>query len=69
MADGFEVLVRLSFPRPVEGISLAPDQVTLGVLVSGERAVRLVHLDRIEKGLTAIGLSIGIPTSGTVANR
>jgi hypothetical protein len=50
---------------PVEHVRRAPDGVTLGVSVRGERAVRLWHLDRLWSNLNDLDLGQGLPTLPT----
>jgi WD40 repeat protein len=60
-------LLTLRQPAPVRWLCFHPDGVRLFVLLEGERAVRVWHLDRLRDRLTGIGLGAGLEGIGPAA--
>ena len=58
--DG-ELLLTLAAPGPVRKISVVPGGSQLALVVEGERAVRLWHLDRLAVELADLGLPLNLP--------
>jgi WD40 repeat protein len=54
--NNLEELLTLRQPGPVIGMRFHPDGQQLAVLVQGEKAVRVWHLDRLRKRLDQMGL-------------
>jgi WD40 repeat protein len=52
-------LLTLEMPAPVQRLVVAPDASRLAVLVEGERAARVWHLDQLRLELDRLGLSLG----------
>jgi hypothetical protein len=46
----------LRLRAPVQGLSASADGRRLALVLAGERAVRILHLDRLERELRALGL-------------
>jgi WD40 repeat protein len=61
-------LLALSQPSAVRWLAFHPGGGRLFVLLEGERAVRVVHLDRLFAGLNEMGLGAGLPAIGGTAN-
>jgi WD40 repeat protein len=57
--DGQQLLT-LEAPGPVRKISVGPDGSKLALVVEGERAVRLWHLDRLAAQLADLGLPLNL---------
>jgi WD40 repeat protein len=54
--DGLQELLTLRQPAPVRGLAFHPDGARLFVLVEGERAVHVWHLDQLFDRLAELGL-------------
>jgi WD40 repeat protein len=54
--DAFEELLMLRLPGPVIGLQFHPGGQRLAVLVQGERAVRVWHLERLRERVGQLGL-------------
>jgi WD40 repeat protein len=52
-------LLTLEMPAPVQRLVVSPDGRRLAVLVEGERAARVWHLDQLRLELDRLGLSLG----------
>jgi WD40 repeat protein len=60
-ADGaLTELMTLPFPSPVRWLCFHPDGVRLFVLLNGEKAVRVWHLDRLGSKMAELGLADGL---------
>jgi WD40 repeat protein len=65
-AGRLDPLFSLPLGAPVDGMHLSPDGVTLGVLTSGARSVRLIRLDVLEGEFARLGLGVDIPPARAV---
>jgi WD40 repeat protein len=54
--DTFHELLALRFPAAVTAVAFRPGGDQLAVVVRGEHAVRVWHLDRLRQRLAALGL-------------
>jgi WD40 repeat protein len=54
--ESFQEALTLRQAGPVIGLRFHPDGKKLAVVMQGERAVRVWHLDRLQEQLTALGL-------------
>jgi hypothetical protein len=54
--EGLREWLRLRLRAPVEGLSATADGRRLALVLAGDRAVRIVHLDRLKQELGKRGL-------------
>ncbi len=57
MDQRLEPLLTLKFPAPARMLSFSPDGTKLALMVEGETAARVWHLDRLSAALANMGLS------------